>query len=300
MQCNLCDSLDLKITLQGNIDISKLKRFSQYEFYGDIYKCQSCGFVAQKLEHDVETVIDKLQNEVYLDEEIGKLNIAEKYFQFDSLVKIMKKYCQLSNIKLLDAGANTGVFLNRIKNPTIVTHGIEPSKEAAKTAKKLFDIPVENAVIADSKIDDNTFDVITMWDVIEHLYDPKKDLSFLHDKLKVGGKIFISTHNIDDLCVKLMGPKYPLYMYQHFFHFSKRTLRMMLEKVGFQFLGVHSFCKSWTLGYIYQLMEKESLTPGKSLFKKIAKPLLTNKYLRSKYILLPVPHFFVIVATRIK
>lgn len=299
MKCNLCDSTDLILRHKGNIDFSKLKRFSQYDLYGDIYQCQKCSLVIQKLEHDLETINKKLKEESYLDEEIGNLNIDEKFRQFDILIKIIKKYGSLKGVKLFDAGANTGVFLKQVQQYTENIKGVEPSKDAVIAAKNLFDITIDNNLINETKIIDSDFDIITMWDVIEHLFDPKQDLTFLHDKLKLEGKIFISTHNIGDLYTKIKGDKYPLYMYQHFFHFSKKTLKKMLEEVGFEVLGTHSFCKSWTLGYIYQLYQKQTQGVIGNLIKAILKLIVSNSYLSSLRVIFPIPHFFVIVAKRV-
>ena len=125
MKCNLCDSTDLILRYKGNIDFSKLERFSQYDLYGDIYQCQRCSLVIQKLEHDLETINKKLKAESYLDEEIGNLNIEEKFRQFDILIKIIKKYGSLKGVKLFDAGANTGVFLKQVQKYTNNIKGVE-------------------------------------------------------------------------------------------------------------------------------------------------------------------------------
>lgn len=294
MNCNLCNSDDFILIQKGNIDISiHLERFSQYKYYGDLFKCKNCNLIAQKLEHEESEIIKKLMDECYLDEEIGKLNIAEKHVQFGRLIEIMEKYVSLEEKFILDAGANTGVFLDLLKKYSTSLAGIEPSREATGYAKDNYNIDIQNSVIAEADLEDEKFDVVAMWDVIEHLYDPFGDLSFLHRKTKKGGVIFISTHNIGDFWVKVMRANYPFYMYQHFYHFSKDTLAKILEKVGFEVIGVDSFCKSWTVRYLKELACKQSKYFGLLLDKVIPSAALDRSYLT-----LPIPHFFVITARK--
>lgn len=300
LNCNLCQGSELKLVQKGNIDINKhLERFSQYKYYGDLYKCKSCDLIMQKFEHEVDDIINRLMDEEYLDEEIGHLNITEKHVQFNKLINILKKYDSLKGKAILDAGANTGIFLDMLKAYSSDLEGLEASSEAAKHAREIYNLNVQNAVIGKGNIEDASKDIITLWDVIEHLYDPKHDLEFLHSKLKMGGRIFISTHNIGGMLPKMMGAKYPFYMYQHFYHFSKKTLGKMMKEVGFKVLGTESFCKTWTVGYLKELSKKQNY------FGFVPKPfsrgvngVLNSSRGNNMHVTIPVPHFFTIVGEK--
>ena len=299
MECNLCGSNEFELQFKGTIDINKLDRFSQYSLYGDLYRCTSCGFVTQKLEHSVDEILALLKQEKYLDEAIGDLNIEEKGVQFRKLISLMKKSCELNGASLLDVGANTGVFLQEFTNYSENVQGIEPSEEAAATAKRLFGHQVENAVIADAHLDDGKFDIITMWDVIEHLYDPRNDLETLFSKLKPGGVIFITTHDVSDWFARVMGKNYPAYMYQHFFHFSHKTLTLMLENAGFRVVNLTRFCKSWSFGYLHEMLYK--IWPESrlvSIVRGLMKPLLMIPGAAKLQISVPIYNFFLIAAQR--
>lgn len=299
MECNLCKSSEFELRFKGNIDLNSSDRFSQYTWHGDLYRCKSCGLVTQKLVHSVDEIIALLKEEKYLDETIGNLIIEEKGVQFRKLISLMKRTSELNNARLLDVGANTGVFLQEYKTYSGNIQGIEPSEEAAATAKKLFGHNVENAVIGDAHLDDNTFDIITMWDVIEHLYDPRNDLETLFEKLKPGGVIFISTHDVSDWFAKVMGEHYPAYMYQHFFHFSHKTLTLMLENAGCRVLDLKRFGKSWSFGYLHELLHK--IWPESLLVRAIRglmKPLLMIPGISNLQISIPINHFFIVAAER--
>lgn len=299
MQCNLCDGNQFDLLFYGNLQPDDLQRFSQYARYGDILKCRQCGFVMQKFEHDHETILQYLKSEKYLDEEIGSLNLQEKHYQFDVLIRYMNAICPIRGKTLLDAGANTGIFLNLIQPIVDSVQGIEPSKEAATSARQMFGLDVQEAVISEADVQDNHFDIITMWDVIEHLYNPRHDLEFLFGKLKPGGFVFISTHDIEDVYARLTGSDYPFLMYQHFCHFSKRTLRMMLEKNGYRVLGAKSFRKSFSLFYLYHVLGK--IWPDSSLVQIVRWFIgMVNRIpgVGNLRIMFPTASFFVMAAER--
>jgi 2-polyprenyl-3-methyl-5-hydroxy-6-metoxy-1,4-benzoquinol methylase len=298
MQCNLCESSTLKLLFKGNIENRVINRFSQYAFFGDIYRCKQCGLVQQKPEHDTNQIAGLLKEEKYLDEEIGKLNIEEKGNEFRRHLQYMQQFCSIDNAAIFDIGANTGVFLNECLQFTRNLIGIEPSEEACNACKERgFNVHctlLENAPVAEG-----TYDIATMWDVVEHLYNPKHDLQVVLKKIKPGGKLFISTHDIDGLFARLTGKRYPMLMYQHFFHFSPKTLKTMLENCGFKVMGCKHFCKSWSVGYLHQLLHK--LWPKNKLIKMISAMtghVVNMRPIKSIRITVPIPNFFIMIAER--
>jgi 2-polyprenyl-3-methyl-5-hydroxy-6-metoxy-1,4-benzoquinol methylase len=240
-------------------------KFSQYSLYGSIYKCQNCNFVIEERGHDVLEIAELLRDEEYGDELIGQLNLQEKSDSYAPLINIIENRCGISGSNLLDVGANTGVFLNLARDLGAKPFGLEPSLEATEIAKSQFDLNIQNGVISDIDIADESIDVITMWDVVEHLYDPVSDLAALLPKLKHGGHIFIGTHDIDNILCRLWGKRNPLLMYQHFYHFSPITLNKALLVAGYEVAGSQVYHKSWSISYLLALFEK--LWPDSSAAK---------------------------------
>lgn len=298
MLCNLCGNSALKLLYRGNIGNRAVDRFSQYAFFGDIYRCKQCGLVQQKPEHDSQQIAELLKEEKYLDEEIGKLNMEEKGNEFRRHLQFMKRFCSLENAILLDVGANTGVFLNECLPFTRNLVGIEPSEEASRVCKEKG-LNVYCSILENAPITEESCDMVTLWDVVEHLFDPKHDLMVVLRKMKPGGKLFISTHDMDGLFAQLTGKRYPMLMYQHFFHFSPKTLKTMLESCGFKVVASKHFCKSWSVGYLHQLLGK--LWPQSKwarMLSAVTGPVVHWHFIRSIRITIPIPNFFIMVAER--
>jgi SAM-dependent methyltransferase len=111
------------------------------------------------------------------------------------------------------------------------------------------------------------FDVVTMWDVIEHLTDPRGALERAHRLLRSpepsarvsgrgpaegqpGGLVVVHTIDIDSLFARLMGARWPWLMEMHVYYFSRRTLRAMLERCGFEVLSDRPQGRCLRLGYL--------------------------------------------------
>jgi len=230
---------------------------------------------------------------------IGNLNLVEKHFQFSVLTKLIEKFTTLGDQELLDVGANTGVFLSSIKDKVKTAQGIEASEEATNAARTIYGLDVQSGLIADVDLPDERFDIITMFDVIEHLTDPMNDLRILSQKLKSGGKIFITTHDIETLLAKISGRHNPMLMYQHFFHFSPRTLANMLETNGYKIIGIKRFLKSWSFEYLFHLVEK--IWPGSkfaSTIQFVLHPLYRIPSVRKFRIVSPQRDFFMLIAEK--
>lgn len=297
--CALCGQSSFELRFPGNIGEDVGSRFSQYAYYDDIYRCRVCGLVVQHRRHDQATISRLLKAEKYLDEAIGELNLREKHVQFETLLKVIEAFGSIDGKRVLDVGANTGLFLSMIRERAASVRGVEPSSEAAANARREFGLDVQDCLIAEADLPDDAFDVITMFDVVEHLTDPAGDLAFLACKLAPGGRIFMSTHDIGTLLAKLTGPGYPMLMYQHFFHFTPHTLGLMAEKTGLRVLGCRRFLKSWSFEYIFNLIEKK--WPGSRRarwLQAVLAPLMRRDAIRRMRIVSPQRDFFLLAAER--
>ncbi len=301
MSCELCGKEQFVLLFKGNMGDVDEDRFAQYSNYNDILQCEGCGLVVQKPLDDKAAVFTKIRDEKYLDEKLGSLNLQEKHIHFEMLVQTIREFSSLEGAAVLDVGANTGVFLRLLQRYGCKLYGLEPSVEAAEFASKTPGIVMQNAVLEDAVLPEQHFDIITMWDVIEHLYHPRADLARLFSKLKPGGKIFITTHDVGDWFAKVMGRHYPMLMYQHFFHFSKRTMSLMLQQTGFEIVGLNAHFKSWSVGYLHELLHK--LWPRSkfsSLLRRGTAPIVKIDWVSRQRITVPIRNFFVIVAQRPK
>lgn len=144
-------------------------------------------------------------------------------------------------LKLLDIGCSSGLFLDEARKEGYDVHGAELSPDTAAFARQHFGLNVHPGDWRDAGYADGSFDVITLFDVIEHLTDPQAELVAIRRLLKPGGLLLQSTPNIDGLFPQLSyllanrldywpHPEPPHHLYQ----FSVKTLTAMTENAGYQ------------------------------------------------------------------
>lgn len=142
--------------------------------------------------------------------------------------------------RLIDVGCSTGQFLNLARASGYAVSGIEFSDDSRLFAANHFGLTIEPGSIHDTAQEPGSLDVVTMFDVIEHVRDPIADMRAAHALLRPGGWFALSTPNIDGLFPRLSRPlahrldywPHPEPPY-HLYQYSVRTLGASLEKAGF-------------------------------------------------------------------
>ena len=135
----------------------------------------------------------------------------------------------------MDIGCGAGFFLNCAKEKGWNCHGLEILPEYIKFAQENFALENIRLESLDKSLsyDANTFDVITLWDLIEHLRNPLDCLKKIHHVMKPGGVLVMWTPNVKN-AIFLKENWIGYETLQHFYFFSRDTLNQMLEKVGFK------------------------------------------------------------------
>jgi 2-polyprenyl-3-methyl-5-hydroxy-6-metoxy-1,4-benzoquinol methylase len=254
-ECNLCGSRDYKLLYKSNFNAELVDRqFSQYSVHADIVRCNNCSLIYESPRETVAVINKRLMKETYPIKELA-VEEREKFFKLH--IKSMKENIPVKG-RLLDVGCNIGDFLDLMKKEGLDVFGIEPSAYAAERAKEYYGLKVVNGVVDNALegFEDNFFDIVTLWDVIEHLPDPCGALSGINRKLKKDGYICIATHNIDSLFSKITKSLYPHLMYQHLYHFSDKTLKAVLDKSGFKVVKSEIFNKMWSVKYLILLLKE--------------------------------------------
>ena len=147
---------------------------------------------------------------------------------------------------LLDVGCSTGLFLAAAGQAGWDAHGLEYSADSARVARERHGLEVDQGELMSGRYAPASFDVVTMWDVIEHMPDPHAALCVVQEILKPGGKFVAKTPNADGIYPRASfavagvagfwgHPEPPGHLYQ----FSVATLSRLLIDSGFTVDRVH-------------------------------------------------------------
>lgn len=147
--------------------------------------------------------------------------------------------------RLLDIGCSTGLFLSMAVERGWPAEGLEYSADSAEEARSKRGLKVRTGALERGMYAPGTFDVITLWDVIEHVPDPRSLLQVASELLVPGGRVIIKTPNCDGLYPRLsLGLAHRLGFWGHpdppghLFQFSVKTLSLLVADAGLQLQSV--------------------------------------------------------------
>jgi dolichol-phosphate mannosyltransferase len=270
--CNLCQSEHSRILYPGDaahrFTVSGQTFRCTSEQHGDftnIVECESCGLLYEdprEPEQDIEAQYQQVEDPTYEREKEGRFRT------FSGTLERLEAHTRPG--KLLDVGCYMGLFLDVARARGWETHGVEPSAWAALRAREKGH-QIINAPLRKAALPAESFDMVTLWDVIEHLHDPLGQLREMYRLLKPGGIFALSTMDAGCLFAKLAGRHWPWFMRMHLYYFTRGTLTRMLQAAGFEVLAVETHKRIVSLRY---LLEKGAalLGPLAPLGKIIGRP----------------------------
>lgn len=136
---------------------------------------------------------------------------------------------------LLEIGCAGGVYLAGMRELGWNVQGVEIDSVAAEFARDEYGLCVQtgDAQLVLPQFPDGSFDVVTMWHVLEHFHDPIAILTEVQRILKPGGMLMLELPNYASPLAALLGEFwFPLEIPRHLYHFTPWTLQAMLAKVG--------------------------------------------------------------------
>jgi len=215
-----------------------------------VVHCQECHLEFVNPLPTIETMQENYQREMTGNETgtgIHSNYILERQKRFKSFSKLHNSRLSLierlypKKGNLLDIGCGAGFFLNSAKERGWNCYGMEILFEYVKFAQENFALENIHLESLDESItfEPNTFDVITLWDLIEHLRNPLESLKKIHQIMKPGGLLVMWTPNVkNSIFLKEKWTGYRII--QHFYFFSGESLTNLLEKAGFKIVSLNT------------------------------------------------------------
>ena len=212
-----------------------------------VVRCASCALVFVTPRYE-PAALRKIYTETYWKSDKPREQGYADYAADEELyLKTFRKRRQLlpqlaqGKLRILDVGCAAGFFLRVAAEMGHDVQGVEPSAAIATNAQKhlgrdavhvgtLDDLPE-----GDPRFAPESFDLVTMWDVVEHVPDPQDLLRRARELLKPDGTLVIETQNVTSSFARLLGKKWHHYKHaEHLYHFNPSTVKTLLEQGGFE------------------------------------------------------------------
>jgi 2-polyprenyl-3-methyl-5-hydroxy-6-metoxy-1,4-benzoquinol methylase len=317
VKCSLCGADDYEVIYESTIGDACptaeecTSTVSGYARSNRIVRCRSCGFMyANPRDEGLTGLYEQVVDNDYLESWNerartfrGHLRVLKRVREEIASLDKRRQYPPRNDAAaLLDIGCYAGIFLDEAKKAGYSVMGIEPSKWAADYARNKTGAKVIQGGWNKASLPEGQFDVVTMWDVIEHVDDPSACLKQAHRWLKPGGIAALTTHDINSLFARIMGKRYPWLMRFHLYHFSPKTISAMLAKNGFETVLVKYYVKSFSLKYILGRLglgrDVEKGTVPTSMDSTVRGQSLLLKLFEKMNVPLPSGDMFMVVARK--
>ena len=237
-------------SLTGHDDSQYQCTNTHHGTHGQISRCLGCGLIAtnpQLPAAQIQALYADVEDKIYLE----NISARQKTFRYN--LKRIKSYLPSAG-NLLDVGTYCGVFLDAAKEEGYRVSGVEPSRWAsAYSRNKGYDVFC--GTLKDLPASNEKFDIITSWDVLEHVSNPMQELCEVNNRLRIGGVFAFSTLHMENWFPKLMGERWPWYMDMHLYYFTNSILKHMLSQTGFEVINQKPYCHIITGEYLVRKLQ---------------------------------------------
>jgi 2-polyprenyl-3-methyl-5-hydroxy-6-metoxy-1,4-benzoquinol methylase len=258
VSCNLCGADDYEVVYPPHYEHAKPDEILEtFRSSGDemlldqLVQCNRCGlqYLTPRLRSDV--VIEGYSagsDETFVSQVAGRERTFAK-----SLEHIERHFPQRG--RLLDVGTAGGSFMAVAHKAGWEVAGCEPNLWLCEWGNRQYGLEIAPGTIFDMKLPSDAFDVVTLWDVLEHTPDPKGVLEECRRVLKTGGLLVVNYPDIGSLVARTMGRRWVFLLSVHLYYFTVPSLTTMLKSIGFDVLTKRRHWQSLEFGYILFRME---------------------------------------------
>ena len=270
-QCNICNNNNKKLIMQKN--------------GFDIVRCNDCGLIY------VDGDITKEMLEISYNREY-----YEDYYHYMERSKerergFKERFLEIKRIipkpkKLLEIGCAFGLFLNVAKEGGWDVYGVELSEYSSSFAREKYGLNVKTGDLCELTLESG-YDVVVMWDTIEHLIDPRKYLNEIYRILNKDGILIFHTTDLGSLGAKILGKRWSIWVPPlHLYYFTRSSIKKLLKKTGFEIVKIES------RGNFFSVLFENKKIPYS------VKRLFLNKYVNKTFKKLNIGHSFTVYAKK--
>ena len=247
--------------------------------YRGILRCRACGYVFADMRLTDAELFALYNEEFFNDAEWHDYAGEEKFIRlnFQLRLKVLKQFLDPArHRRLLEIGSAYGFFLDEARALFEHVEGIDLTADGTRDTRERFQLPAVQADFLAHDYGAQRFDVVCLWDTIEHLRAPHLYLEKIADLTDGGALLTVTTADADSLNARLRGAKWRMiHPPSHLHYFSARTLARLLARHGFEVIYNRYGGYYRSLGNVaYNILVRHHHRPG--LFRQLERTGLTK------------------------
>jgi 2-polyprenyl-3-methyl-5-hydroxy-6-metoxy-1,4-benzoquinol methylase len=254
--CNLCGGHDIRVLhlasyqyeTHAAADLTdRFKSSSGEQLTYQLVVCQQCG---------LQYVSPRLRGEVVLKSYEGGADeqfvsqARGRELTFGKCLNLIERAWRRPPGRLLDIGTAGGSFPYIASKRGWRVDACEPNRWLCEWGRQNYGMPIASGTVFDQKYESSSYDLVTLWDVLEHTADPKAEIGETHRLLKDSGLLVVNYPDIGSWIARLMGRSWVFLLDVHLYYFTRATIARLLDKSGFEVLFVRPHYQRLSLGYV--------------------------------------------------
>jgi 2-polyprenyl-3-methyl-5-hydroxy-6-metoxy-1,4-benzoquinol methylase len=265
--CPICNSLTFNFLFECKDHTVSGEKFK-------IVECKDCGFVFTNPIPDEKYIIKYYKSEDYISHSDTKKGLVNMAYHQVRKITLREKLHLINSLSkkeiLLDIGCGTGYFLNSCKEDGWEVEGTEPDPDARKIAEAQIKSEVSESIFSKSNYE--SYNIITMWHVLEHVHKLNESMERISRLLKKDGKLIIAVPNCKSYDATIYKENWAAYdVPRHLYHFTADSMDKLLKKHNFKMIKKEPM----KFDAFYVCMMSEKYKNG-SAIKGILKGLISN------------------------
>ena len=210
----------------------------------DIVRCPRCGHMQLERfppEAELDAAYGEATSADYVEEEAGQRATARR------TLERIERHARRGT--LLDLGCWVGFLLAEARERGWETLGLEPSDFASRYARERLGLDVRTSSLWEADLPEGAFSAVALGDVIEHLPRPGEALDRIGDLLEPGGVVWLALPDAGSPVARVLGRRWWSVIPTHVQYFTRRSLRILLERHGFTVLETRTAPKAFRVRY---------------------------------------------------
>jgi SAM-dependent methyltransferase len=249
VSCDLC-GLD-----NTRVFFKKKDKFGITDDEFNVVECRNCGLLyinprpsveeIKKFYPDTYSWKETLEADSFLTKWVRRLEKSYRYHLLKNEVSKVVKFTGRSFGRVLDIGCGTGDRLDVFRSKGFETYGVETS-DSADYGKEHLNLNVSKGNLFSVRFPDRFFDIVTLYNVLEHTHDPMRVCDEIHKILKDDGFLVIQVPNKNSLQHRIFKKRWAAFdVPRDLYYFGIESLRSLLGKVGFTVTKMDHFMNWW-------------------------------------------------------
>ena len=251
VSCCICRGASYSVVYPAlsveNIDpVGTFKSSGDQPTRDQVVRCSGCGLVYVNPRLKAELIVKG-----YAEGEDPRFvsQARGRELTFERCMKRIMRRARKPGV-LLDVGTAGGSFLSVAQRFGWTVDGVEPSRWLCDWAREHYGLSIRCGTLEQQRLRSASYDLVSLWDVLEHIPEPGETLTECRRILRPGGLLVVNYPDIGSMAARVMGRRWVFLLSVHLWYFDRRTIARFMESRGFRVLEVRRHWQTLSLGYL--------------------------------------------------